>query len=75
MTDIENVSSKMQHLERVLIGIEYRLRAMETSVAVTRGEYDSLQRFLDTKFQVIEQDTKVIFSKLIWVIIVSGVMY
>jgi len=40
MTDIDNLNAKIQHVERGISGIEDRLRAMETSVAVTRGEYD-----------------------------------
>ena len=80
MTDIENLNAKIQYVERGISGIEDRLRTIETSVAVTRGEYDSLQRFFESKFQVIEQaqkDTKAIISKLVWVIIiaiVAGVM-
>lgn len=74
MTDIENLSAKIRHVERGISGIEDRLRVIETSVAVTRGEYDSLQRFFESKFQVIEQaqkDTKAIISKLVWVIIIA----
>jgi hypothetical protein len=77
MTDIENLNAKIQHIERGISGIEDRLRVMETTVALTRGEYESLQRFFESKFQMIEQaqkDTKSIISKLVWVIIVAIVM-